>query len=106
MAARTALSDGSVLPDEGATFIRMAIRAEFEGRARAQQWIGRGPVCLMAIVTVELAFEEWHMGALSKLDPLLRMAAETGPFDARFTQQTRRGDLAHWIVTITAGEIF
>jgi hypothetical protein len=48
----------------------MAIRAEFEGRARAQQWIGRGPVCLMAIVTVELAFEEWHMGALSKLDPL------------------------------------
>ena len=60
----------------------------------------------MAIVTVDFTFEERHMGALSKLDPLCRMAAETSPLDARFAQQARRRNIAHWIVAITAGEIF
>jgi hypothetical protein len=86
MTTRTALGHRSVLPYEGTSLVGMATRAEIEGRTGAQQWVRRRAVRLMTIITIELAFEEWHMRALSELGSLSRMAAETGLSHRRFAQ--------------------
>ena len=105
VAAHTAFGHRSVFPDEWAAFGCVAIRTEFERRVGAQQRIRCRPVWLMAIVAVDLALEQRHVGTLAKFDTLSRMAAETGPLDTRFPQQIGRRDIAHRIVAITAGKI-
>jgi hypothetical protein len=64
----------------------MTIGTQLERRVGAQKRVGRGSMRLMAIITIQLSFEQRHMRAFAKLDALTWMAGKAGFSDGWLAQ--------------------
>lgn len=106
VADRTILGDRRMLPEKGATLIRVTIRAQLEHGIRPQQRIGNGAVGLMTVVAIDLALEQGHVGSFSELGPFARVTSETRRMNAFLAQQSGRRSAGHGVVAITACERF